>query len=265
MDIESAIDHYGTYIYNYALRLCCNPNLAEDLAQETFIKAWQKNTQLINHDSLRPWLRKICLNTYLMHLRKENNLTELIFEDPQTLESAGTLFDLVSVEPSPLDEVVVEESIRELQNGCFLAMTRKLSIGQRIAFSLIDMFGVTLDEVSELLCLSKGAVKGLLYRARMNLDHFFHHHCNLIQIDNPCSCKAWIGFAENRNKNLDASLKARLEQKLDYTKSGYTFSPETRQKIYTLYANMPDRKPSGEWYQNVIMLIKEMYVSKDNF
>ncbi len=52
-------------------------------------------------------------------------------------------------------------------------MVRYLTLHQRIAFSLIDMFGLSLDEVSSLIGISKSATKGLLYRAHMNLDSFF--------------------------------------------------------------------------------------------
>jgi RNA polymerase sigma-70 factor (ECF subfamily) len=39
-----------------------------------------------------------------------------------------------------------------------------------LTISLIDMFGLSLEEVSEIIGISKSAVKGLLYRAHMNLD-----------------------------------------------------------------------------------------------
>ncbi len=106
-----------------------------------------------------------------MYERKNKNYTELLYDDINILEKEGNL--LKYNPPQPEDEVIVEEAIRELQNGCFLAMVRYLTLHQRIAFSLIDMFGLSLDEVSSLIGISKSATKGLLYRAHMNLDSFF--------------------------------------------------------------------------------------------
>lgn len=255
MDIEILINAYGTYIYNYALKLSCNPSVAEDLAQETFISAWQKINTLENLNAIKSWLRKICFNNFLMKERKNKNYDELLYDDIGLLEKESHLFRDNS--PKPEDEVIVEETIRELQNGCFLAMVRRLSLHQRIAFSLIDMFGLSLDEVSEIIGISKSATKGLLYRAHMNLDSFFHNHCNLLDIDNPCSCKAWIEFSKTRADLQKNSSKHKLIKKLDYRESNYTFNSEVRGKINFLYKNMPDRKPPKEWYEEVINLINK--------
>jgi len=261
MDIDNLLNTYGTYVYNYALKLSCNPTAAEDLAQETFVKAWKNSDQLINVDAAKAWLRKICLNTFLMKVRKEKGQMEVSCKDLEALEKDGSLLNTAFQVPTPEDEIIVDESIRELQNGCFLAMARRLSLNQRITFSLVDMFGLSVDEVSELMGLSKSAVKGLLYRARMNLDSFFHSHCNLIEVNNPCSCQAWIGFIEHRNNIQNETLKKKLVTELNYTNSNYIFNTYVRKKVQHLYENMPDRKPEKNWYLGVIKLIEEMYSS----
>jgi RNA polymerase sigma-70 factor (ECF subfamily) len=261
MDIETLINTYGTYVYNYALKLSCHPSVAEDLTQETFIIAWQKISTLEDSNAIKAWLRKICFNNFLMRERKNKNHSELLYDDIQLLEKEGLL--LRDTYPKPEDEVIVEEAIRELQNGCFLAMVRRLTLHQRMAFSLIDMFGLSLYEVSSLIDISKSATKGLLYRAHMNLDSFFHNHCNLLDVNNPCSCKAWIEFSKTRGDLQKNSNNHKLITKLDYTESNYTFNNEIRGKINFLYKNMPDRKPSKEWYQEVINIVNERYVDKD--
>ena len=261
MEIEILLNSYGTYIYNYALKLSCHPTTAEDLAQETFIKAWENLEQLQNPDAIKSWLRKICLNIFLMKARKENKYTEIPYEEIDALAKEGYL--LTDSSPSPEDEILVEEAIRDLQNGCFLAMARRLTLHQRIAFSLTDMFGLPLDEVAPLIGVSTQAAKGLLYRARMNLDSFFDNHCNLIDTANPCSCQAWIAFSKSRNNLQKEAKEHHLVTSLDYTQSNYTFNVGVRNKINYLYQNMPNKKPSSEWYQNVITLTKEMYIVKN--
>lgn len=262
MNIELFINTHITYVYNYALKLSCNPSVAEDLTQETFINAWQKIETMQDSNAIKAWLRKICLNNFLMKERKNKNYSELLYDDISLLEKEGVLFK--DDTPKPEDEVIVEESIRELQNGCFLAMVRRLTLHQRIAFSLIVMFGLPIDEVSEVIGVSKGATKGLLYRAHMNLDSFFHNHCNLLDVNNPCSCKAWIEFSKTRDNLQKNSNKHKLIEKLDYKKSNYVFNSQVRDKIRFLYKNMPDKKPSKEWYENIIALINDMYVTKNS-
>lgn len=254
MNAEDLIHNYGIYIYNYALKLSCHPNTAEDLCQETFIRAWEKIDTLKNPDAIKSWLRRICFNIFLMNERKKNNNIELLYDEIQSLEQEGNLY--ITSYTKPEDEVIVKESINELQNGCFFAMARLLTLNQRIAFSLVDMFGLSLEEVSEILNISKGATKGLLYRAHMNLASFFNSHCNILDVKNTCSCEAWIEFADKKENLRDEAKQKNIKliKRLNYKESNYTFNNNVRNKIIYLYKNMPDKKPSDEWYEKIIQV-----------
>lgn len=252
MSIEEVINKYGTYIYNYALKLSCHPMDAEDISQETFIQAWKNLKGLQSEAALKQWLAKICFHQFLMKLRKSGRRPEELYEDYDQLELEGRI--LPDNMPGPEDEIIVEEEIRELQNGCFIAMVRKLTLNQRIMFSLVDMYGMKLEEAAQLLGTSSGAAKGLLYRARMNIDSFFADHCNIINNKNSCSCRAWIEFSQSRD-NLQQQTRQLMES-LDYREKDYKFRPEVRSKLRFLYANMPDKKPSDDWYQRIFHVIQ---------
>lgn len=260
-DIDEIIVQYGSYIYNYSLKLTCNPTKAEDIAQVTFIKAWKSLDQQKIPPAMKSWLSKICLNTFLEELRKEKRQGEILYEEMTDLEQDGRL--LTTKIPLPEDEILVEESIKELQNGCFLAMVRRLTLNQRIAFSLVDMFGLSLEEVSEILNISKSAAKGLLYRGRMNIDSFFADHCNIIDSKNPCSCKAWIDFSSKRSELQRNEHRTISTDTLDYRKKGYIFHPGVRGKIEYLYRHMPERKPGDEWYHKVKETFNEIYQTEE--
>jgi len=252
LDIDQIIQDYGNYIYNYALKLTCHPADAEDLAQETFIQAWKNLDGLKSELAIKKWLITICYNQFLMKIRQKSSRIEELSEDFQMLEQEG--FMLNDSSSNPVDEVLVEEEIKELQNGCFLAMVRKLTLNQRIVFSLVDMYGMYVEEVAQILGTSILATKGLLFRARMNIDSFFADHCNILNMNNPCSCKAWITFSSNRN-NLQLQTKKLIET-LNYKEKNYRFDLEVRNKIKFLYSNMPDKKPSEDWYIRVLQSLK---------
>ena len=75
--IENIIESYGQYVYNLALKLSANPEYADDLTQETFIKAWLHIKELRSPEAIKKWLRIICINEFRMSLRKqqrENNV-----------------------------------------------------------------------------------------------------------------------------------------------------------------------------------------------
>jgi RNA polymerase sigma-70 factor (ECF subfamily) len=250
--MEEILSRYGAYIYNYALRLTAHPEDAKDLAQDTFLQAWRKQASLENEAAAKAWLRKICFHIFLMNIRRNKDIR--LEEDTELLESQGKL--LVSEIPAPDEEILVQESVRELQNGCFLAMVRKLTLQQRAAFSLVDMFGVPIEEASELLEVTPGALKGLLYRARKSLDGFFAGHCEWVNSSNPCSCSAWIRFWQDRDKNQDDMKKTLLEH-LDYRDSSYTFDPVVRSRVKYLYQTLPDKYPGQEWFDKVIAAMKQ--------
>lgn len=253
LDITQIYENYYVYIYNYALKLTCHPEDALDITQETFIKAWRKLDTLKDEKALAKWLRTICYHEFLMKIRDTKPFIALEGEELLKLESDGEL--LASGYPLPEEEVIVAEEVKNLQNGCFLAMVRRLTLNQRIVFSLVDMFGLDVSYVADLLSVSNKAAKGLLYRARMNLDSFFANHCNLLDEKNPCSCEAWLKFSKNRS---DMQKRAKqLINHLDYKENGYQYKEKVRQKIAYLYRNMPQKKPSNEWYETVLKIISE--------
>ena len=249
-DITQIFNNYYVYIYNYALKLSCHPDDAADITQDTFVKAWMNINTLKDENALSKWLRTICYHEFLMKIRKNQSDKQMMVEDWDKLEEEGLL--LKQDIPLPEEEVIVAEEVKSLQNGCFLAMVRRLSLNQRIAFSLVDMFGLTTDQVAEILKISKGATKGLLYRARMNIDSFFSDHCDLIFEHNPCSCKAWIEFSSKRDQQQQRTKQ--LIRRLDFEKKGYQFDEIVRRKVLYLYTNMPEQKPSQDWYDHVIKI-----------
>lgn len=248
MPIQEMLERYGQFIYNYALKLSCHPVDAEDLTQETFIIAWEKQDSLREQEALGKWLRTICYRQFLMSISKKGKKLEEPMEEIEQLEQEGKL--LGSEMPTLEEEVIVAEEVRDLQNGCFLAMVRRLTLQQRIAFSLVDMFGLSIEEVASLLGLTKSAAKSVLYRGRMNIDSFFADHCHLIKEDNPCKCQAWINFSQKREDMQKQTRK--LVEYLNYKEKGYEYDSVVRSKIHYLYSHMPEKKPSEEWYQKVI-------------
>lgn len=93
--IENIIESYGQYVYNLALKLSANPEYADDLTQETFIKAWLHIKELRSPEAIKKWLRIICINEFRMSLRKqqrENNVE--YFESIEELERDGIIMKL---------------------------------------------------------------------------------------------------------------------------------------------------------------------------
>lgn len=245
------------YIYNVAFKLTVNQHEAEDLAQDTLVTSWEKIDQLNNVKFIKSWLRKICINKFLMKKRSEKGYKELSYDQLTELENEASAYQFKSNDPLPEDEIIVDESIREMRNGCFFAMTRKLTLNQRMAFSLTDMFGMEIDEVADIIGLSRSAAKSLLHRARLNIDSFFASKCNLIKVDNPCSCKKYIEFSKMK-ENRKVEVRKRINSfKFGEKPDNYKLDDKVRNKVKSVYINMPGKIPSNKWYESVIKEISK--------
>lgn len=200
------------------MKLSCHPQIAEDLTQQTFVTAFEKEEQLKGEKALQKWLASICYRHFLMFLRKHNTVEESSEELAEYEQEANVLS---ASQPLPEEEVIVSDEIKSLQKGCFMAMVRKLSLKQRIVFSLVDMFGMQPDFVAELLEVSSNNLKVLLFRVRIKLRESH----------------------ETNKRKMRETVK-----KLDYKEKGYHFDSKNRSKVQYLYSHMPEQKPSDAWF-----------------
>ena len=243
------------YVYTISFRFCADPHLAEDLAQQTLLSAWEKRVQLENPERVSGWLRRICLNLYLLAQCKAG----FVIQPGEGFEEG-----IADISPLPEEEIYVEEAVRELQDGCFTAMASRLTLAQRCVFILIDMFGLSIDETSRLLELSVPSTKSHLFRARGNLNAFFGHHCQWVLPENPCRCAAWYDFSGHREKLREEVRKhggppdfsdPATECRSRKEPRGSAADPALLGKVLSLFRNLPERKPDDSWYAETASLI----------
>ena len=88
-DFQEIYDQYFTDVYKYVLFLCRDPNLAEEITQETFFKALKKLDDFRGQCRLFVWLCQIAKNTYFSHRAKR---TAGLFAEPKEDSSAEETF-----------------------------------------------------------------------------------------------------------------------------------------------------------------------------
>lgn len=250
INITEVIQEHGTYLYRFAVKLSGHPDIADEIVQETFIKANDKQDQLKDIMAIRGWLRTICLNEFRMKMRTQKKEDEL--SRCAVLEQDGKYF--TCYDEDIVLNIVVSDEIEKMRNGCFLAMSRKLTLPQRMAFSLCDMFGLSTHEVAGILQCSEGALKGLLYRARLNLESFFADHCVFMKEGNACHCSSWLDFVQKRasiQKNMITSF-----HEVEYTQRKYASQKEIRDKLLYYYHHMQITAPDDDWYENIIRVVQ---------
>ena len=89
-DFQEVYNLYFRDVYRYALSLCRNESVAEEVTQETFYKALQKLDSFDGKCKISVWLCQIAKNTYLSMCRKDKhldtNIDASLFPDEQNLE-----------------------------------------------------------------------------------------------------------------------------------------------------------------------------------
>jgi RNA polymerase sigma-70 factor (ECF subfamily) len=155
--------HYEL-VYRLAIKMLGNPQDAEDVLQETFIKAFKHVKDFDGRSSLSTWLYRIATNEALMFLRRRTLQTFSIDEPMQGDDQEMEPLQIADWCCLPEQELMSEESQRYLDQAI-----SKLPVGMRLVFVLRDIQGLSTRETGEILELSDTAVKTRLSRARMQL------------------------------------------------------------------------------------------------
>jgi len=158
------VDAYSNQIYRLGLKMLADPQDAEDVLQNTFLKALQSLANFEGRSSLSTWLYRIAVNEALMLLRKQRSETPV--PGDQDSDDDENYFPVQFVDWCclPEDELLSSEAKARLDRAI-----QKLPEKLRVVFILRDIEGLSIRETSEALGLTETAVKTRLLRARLNL------------------------------------------------------------------------------------------------
>lgn len=145
---------YYSFAVGVAYRMTGNSQLAEDLVQEAFIKAWRKLPQFRGDCRFRAWLGRIVANTTLDYLRRQN------LERPLD----EVVLPALPAEDAPLRRLEREE-LRQWVRQAVLSLPAQC----RIALILREYEGLSYREISETLGIPMGTVMSRLHYARQLL------------------------------------------------------------------------------------------------
>jgi RNA polymerase sigma-70 factor, ECF subfamily len=159
------VDTYSGPLHRLALKMLGNPPDAEDVLQNTFLKAFQHIGEFEGRSSLSTWLYRIASNEALMLLRKRR--PETTFTDTAPEDEDNSSYDPVQFTDwccLPEEEFLTTESHAALDRA-----VQHLPETLRIVFVLRDIENLSIQETSQALNLSEAAVKTRLLRARLRL------------------------------------------------------------------------------------------------
>jgi RNA polymerase sigma-70 factor (ECF subfamily) len=142
------LNRYKGMMYSMAYRLMRDPGRAEDMAQETFIKAYAALPGFRGQSKFSSWLYRICYNTCISELRKRKPEVEL--DEAMAVDIDGPV---EAYRTKGIQEVVQDE-------------VSKLPDDYRAAITMYHFNGLSYEEIAQMTRKPMGTVKAHIHRAR---------------------------------------------------------------------------------------------------
>lgn len=163
------VETHSSVVYRLALKMLDREQDAEDVLQETFIKAYRALPNFDGRSSLSTWLYRIATNEALMILRKRKGKAVPVSIDEPLELAEGEMEPLQIVDwcCMPEEELMSAEARQYLKEA-----VDRLPESLKVVFLLRDIEGLSTRETAEVLDLSETAVKTRLSRARLRLRDY---------------------------------------------------------------------------------------------
>lgn len=224
---------------SFLLRMTTSVQDAEDIVQETYIKAQSKINTFRGESSLKTWVFTIASNLAKDLLRAKKrwpeNVTDICKEEalgnPQFFQEAMQIR-----QTSPQGNFEIKEHIA----FCFTCVSKSLPLEQQLCIFLKEVYDFSVKEIAQILNQTDAMVKYYLHTGRSKIIEVFDHRCSLINKQGIChQCTELNGIfnpkqkaqeelvkiemvrdAENKNKEELFDLRMKILQELDPFESG---------------------------------------------
>jgi len=156
-------------VYRFALRLAGAADVAEDLVQETFLRAWRSFGQYKPGTRAKSWLFTICRNVFLRQVERGQRHSEIVErEAPRADAGAGDVANPLWSETRETDPE--GRFFHKIVDDQVLAAIDALPEEYRTAVVLSDLEGLNYQEIADLMEVPVGTVKSRLFRGRRRLQ-----------------------------------------------------------------------------------------------
>lgn len=168
---------YTDVVRGFIFKLTSDPNLVDDLTQETLFRAHTSEPKFKGKSSRTTWLCAIALNVVRDHYRKAERRPKQV-ADPQVMLRLGS------------EEVVEDDLLQDEMDSCIRRYVLRLPERPRDVVALHDIAGLSHREIASVLGISQGNSRLLLHRGRAALKLLLEENCTLCFDDSvPCQPK----------------------------------------------------------------------------
>ncbi len=159
---------YMPALYSAALRMTRNPSDAEDLVQETYLKAYRAFGGFEAGSNLKAWLYRILTNTYINTYRAKKRRPEIA--DVEDVEDLYLYRRLSGDQPTGLGRSAEDVALDRFTDDDVKSAIESLPDSFRIAVLLADVEGFSYKEIAEITDVPIGTVMSRIHRGRKALQ-----------------------------------------------------------------------------------------------
>jgi len=159
---------YMPALYSAALRMTRNPSDAEDLVQETYLKAYRSFAGFEEGTNLKAWLYRILTNTYINSYRAKKRRPEIA--DVEDVEDLYLYHRLAGGQSAGLGRSAEDEALDRFTDTDVKAAIESLPDSFRMAVLLADVEGFSYKEIAEITDVPIGTVMSRIHRGRKALQ-----------------------------------------------------------------------------------------------
>ena len=156
------VDRHSRSLFRLAFRMTGNEQDAEDVVQESFLRAYRQLAKFDERASFGTWLYRIAMNCSLDLVRSRKRRSEQLA--PAGSEVDDPVLTLPALDPTP-DRLAMSGQVRERVAEAM----NELSASERTAFVLRHFEGMCIEDVSRVLGCQPGAAKHSVFRAVQKL------------------------------------------------------------------------------------------------
>lgn len=238
---------------SYLYRLVTDRNDAEDIAHDTFIKAFSKISTFEGKSSFKTWVFQIATHLAYDHLRRYKRWTV------NTKELAKGIVMRNEIVRNQVLKVGQESpegtfEMRDHIDHCFTCMGKTLAIEKQVALILKDIYDFSVKEISMILDKTQDVTKHLLQDARHTMMDIFDHRCALIHKNGVCNQCSELNGMFNPKQDQQEALN-----KLDLVRGSKKFDREALFELRSKLIKAVDPiRGKGADLQDVLMKCDRM-------
>lgn len=163
-NFESGQLPYRDQLFKTALRLTRSVEESEDLLQETFLKAFRHYHQFTEGTNLKAWLFRIMKNTFINGYRRNRN-RPLMLDFDELRDSGDDFVENTPTSHDPEGDLLGRELDHEIRDALMA-----LPHHYRMAVLMVDLQGLSYQEVADALEVPIGTIMSRLYRGRKKIE-----------------------------------------------------------------------------------------------